>query len=88
MVNHVIERLTADRHAQLFHPREVALAQTTRIMTLGEHYLSTRTLCRTPMTHSPLQRANLPLLVSVRVSTLQVLEKRLRFEPRIDLKKL
>jgi hypothetical protein len=85
VIDHVLERLTLDGHAQAAHPREVRRRQPARFVYLGEEHFLGRTVQRPPATHLPLQGPQLPVDEPARVAALQFLEDRLGLEPRVLL---
>jgi hypothetical protein len=55
VIDHVLERLPLDRHAQIIHVRKVRCCQPARLMHLGEEYLLGRTRRGSPSADLPLQ---------------------------------
>ena len=85
MIDHVLERLPLNRHAQVVHVREVRRRQPARLMHLGEEHLLGWPRRGPPTPHLPLQRSQLPVAKLARVAALQVAEDRLDQQPRLLL---
>jgi hypothetical protein len=81
VIDQVRKALPLDRHAQLFHVREVGGRQPARMVLLHEKHLAAGTFRCPPVLHVPLQRPQLPILKSPRVASLQILKQRLGFQP-------
>jgi len=77
MVDHVLERLPRNGHAQAAHAREVRRRQPTRLVHLREEHLLGRAMQRPPQVHLPLQGPQLPVGEAARVAALQFMQDRL-----------
>ncbi len=84
VVNHVVERLAGDRNAQLRQVGEVRLAESARLVHLGEEHLPRRSFQRPPGLDPALKRPQLPILEPTWMPPLQRLEQHLGLQPRID----
>ncbi len=82
VVDQVGKRHARDRHVQAGQMREVRGGELPRLVLLGEEYFPIRSLRGAPMFDPPLQRAQLAVLETTRITPLQVREQRFRFESR------
>jgi len=82
VIDQVRKTLPLDRHAQLFHVREVGGAQPAGMMLLREEHLARWAFGRPPLLHLALQRAQLAVLKTTRMDSLQMLKHGLRLKPR------
>ena len=80
MIEQVIEWLALDPYPEAIHVREVRLTKLAWLVPLLEKHFFRWTLERTPLLHPPLQRSKLPVLKLTRVTTLEILEQRLRLK--------
>ena len=95
VVNQMVERRAVDGHAQLGAMREIAGAQASGVMDLGEEYLLGRSLKGTPLLEAALQGPQLAVGEAPRKAALQIgkqglglqswVECQLRFQLRPDL---
>jgi hypothetical protein len=95
VVDQVVERRAGDGHTQLGAVREIAGAQASGVMDLGEEYLLGRSLKGTPLLEAALQGPQLAIGEASRKAALQVgeqglglqsgIEFHLRFQLRPDL---
>jgi hypothetical protein len=83
VIDHMLERLPLDRHAQVVHAREVRCRQPARLMHLGEEHFLGWPRRGPPAPHLPLQGPQLPVGKLPRIATLQVAENRLGLQPRL-----
>jgi hypothetical protein len=83
MVDHVLERLARDRHAQFVHVREVRRRQPARLMHLAEEHFLGWPRRGAPAPHLPLQGPQLPVGELARIATLQLAEDRLGLQARL-----
>jgi hypothetical protein len=87
VIDHVLERLAVNRHAQIGHTREVRGAEPARYMVLREEDFLVRAVLGQPLLHAPLQGAQLPVGETPRIAALQFLEERLGFPAWLSLEK-
>jgi hypothetical protein len=85
VIDHVLERLPLDRHAQVIHVREVRGRQPARLMHLAEEHLLGRPRRGPPLLHLPLQGPQLSVAESARIAPLQICEDGLGLQPRLLL---
>src|SRR5271170_3748825 len=85
VINHVIERTSVDRYAQVAAVREVAGRQPARMMHLGEEDLLDRAVLRPPPLQPPLQGPQLTVGEAAGETPLQLGKERLRLQARVDL---
>ena len=85
MIEQVIEWLALDPYPEAIHVREVRLTKLAWLVPLLEKHFFRWTLERTPLLHPPLQRSKLPVLKLTRVTTLEILEQRLRLKAWVQL---
>ena len=83
VIDHVLERLPLNRHAQVAHVREVRCRQAARLMHLGEEHFLGRPMQRPPAPHLPLQGPQLPVAEPAGVAALQFLEDCLGLQSRL-----
>jgi hypothetical protein len=83
VVDQVIETLRLDRDSQGDHRREVRGTQPTRFMHLRKKHLLRRTRLPSPTFDMPLQRPQLRVRKTLRISPLQLLEDRLGLQARV-----
>jgi hypothetical protein len=83
VVHQMVETLLLDRHAQFVHRREVRRAQPAWLMHLREEHLLGRPARGTPELDVPLQRPQLVVGKTPRITPLQLAENRFGLEPRI-----
>jgi len=81
VVHQVIERLPADRNAQIVHAGEVRRRQVPGLMHLAEHDRPVRAERRPPLADAPLERPPLAGIESARVLGLEPLEEGLGHQP-------
>jgi hypothetical protein len=84
VVDQVIERLAGDGDAKLGHVREVTLGEPTRLVSLCEEHLLGRPFEGAPLFDPPLQATELDVGEASRKAALQVVEKGLGLEPRVE----
>jgi hypothetical protein len=82
VIDHVVERLSADGHLQAVHAREVRGAQPTRMMHLAEVHFLAWALRRPPVFDAPLQRPQLALVKPPGILLLEPAPERFGLEPR------
>ena len=85
VIEQVIEWLALDPYPEAIHVREVRLTKLAWLVPLLEKHFFRWTLERTPLLHPPLQRSKLPVLKLARVTTLEILEQRLRLKAWVQL---
>ena len=85
VIEQVIEWLALDPYPEAIHVREVRLTKLAWLVPLLEKHFFRWTLERTPLLHPPLQRSKLPVLKLTRVTTLEILEQRLRLKAWVQL---
>lgn len=83
VVDHVLERLPRNAHAQLVHVREIRCSQPSGFVHLAEEHFLGRPQRGPPTPHLPLQRPQLSLGEPARVTTLQLAEDGLGLQPRL-----
>ena len=84
VIDHVVEGLAEDGDAELGHAGEVTLGEPPRLMNLGEEHLLGRSFEDAPEFDPPLQGPELDVGKPAREATLQVEEKGLGLEPRVE----
>jgi hypothetical protein len=85
VIDHVLERLPLDRHAQVNHVREVRGRQPARLMHLAEEHLLSRPRRGPPLLHLALQGSQLSVAELARIASLQLAEDSLGLQPRLLL---
>src|SRR6266851_6815702 len=85
VIEQVRKTLPLDRDPQLTHMREVGSAQPPWLVSLREEHFLHRSFRSSPYFHSSLQRPQLPIGESPRITPLQILKDRLCFQPRVHL---
>jgi hypothetical protein len=85
VIDHVLERLLLDRHAQVVQAREVRRRQPARLMHLAEEHLLGRSRRGPPLLHLPLQGPQLSVAEPARIAPLQLAEESLGLQPRLLL---
>ncbi len=88
VVDQVGERHASDGHAQAGAMREIAGAQPTRFMHLGEEHFLGRTVQGTPQFDAALQGAQLPVAEPARIKPLQLAKQRLGLQAGSHLQPL
>ena len=81
----MIERLALDPNTKFIHVREIRLTQLARLVPLLEEHLFRWALERTPLLHPTLERPELTVLILARMTTLEILEQRLRLKTRVHI---
>jgi hypothetical protein len=84
VIDQVVEGLAEDGDPKLGHASEVALGEPTRFVNLGEEHLLGRSFEDAPEFDAPLQGPELDVGKTVREAALQVEEKGLGLEPRVE----
>jgi hypothetical protein len=86
VIDQVVEGLAEDGDAEFRHAGKVALGEPPRLMNLGEEHLLGRSFEDAPEFDPPLQGPELDVGKTVREAALQVEEKGLGLEPRVEPK--
>jgi hypothetical protein len=84
VINHVVEGLAEDGDAEFGHAGKVALGEPPRLMNLGEEHLLGRSFEDAPEFDPPLQGPELDVGKPAREAALQVEEKGLGLEARVE----
>jgi hypothetical protein len=88
MVDHVVEALPLDAHAQVVHHGEIGGAEPPGLMNLGEEDFLGRTGTGTPATDVALQRPQLVVGEAARMAPLQFFEDGLGLQPGLGFEQL
>ena len=84
VIDHVVERLAEDGDAEFGHAGEVRFGEPTWLVDLGEEHLLGRPFESTPLFDPALQATELDVGEPPRIAALEVEEKGLGLEPRVE----